>query len=149
MGADWYSFGSVTIVGIPIPKEALEYSFKKKGFKILTISYEFEHEEFYGAFICLENSVTTGTSLEVIGPYEIRERLATSKRMNHLDGYLPNKDKAALIKAYTSFVGEKPDSTPGFWMVSSTSSCLSLHSEWVMGSEGRLASEDSDRFSYE
>ncbi|KAG0003450.1 hypothetical protein BGZ80_006088 [Entomortierella chlamydospora] len=157
MGSDWYSFVSTTIIGIPIPKEALKSKFEKKGFSIMTIQNvvdEGEIEiEYHGAFLCPEDTtIENETSLEVIGPYIIEYAVAQSKKLDHLDKYLPNDLRDALIKEYESFVGKKPKFDPGFWVVSSTSSYnLDLHSEWAMGSNERVAAKSKkyDGFFYE
>ncbi|KAF9165302.1 hypothetical protein BGX21_001640 [Mortierella sp. AD011] len=156
MGSDWYSFVSTTIIGIPIPKDALKSKFEKKGFTIMAIKNDVGGEvetEYHGAFLCPEDTtIKNETLLDVIGPYEIERTAAQSKRMDHLDKYLPNDLRDALIKEYESFVGKKPEFDPGFWVVSSTSSHnFDLHSEWAMGSNEGVAaeSEDYDRFFYE
>ncbi|KAF8926491.1 hypothetical protein BGZ58_011131 [Dissophora ornata] len=154
MGADWYRFVSTTIVAIPIPKEALKSEFEKEGFRIMTIKsdaddYDSEFTEYHGAFLCLEDTIEIETSLEAIGPCEIKRYAAESKRIDNMDKYLPDDVKDTLIKEYESFVGEKPEFTPGFWMVSCTSDYhIDLHSKWVMGAEDKLASEKSKRFAY-
>lgn len=151
MGADRYTFVSTIIVGIPIPTDALESKFKKKGFKIVTIKNEAEMIEYHGAFLCLKDTVlNTGTKLDAIGPYEITERTAQSKRMGQLDKYLPNDVRDALINEYESFLGEKPEFAPGFWMLSCTSNySFDLHSEWAMKPGMTLEPEDDEIFSYE
>ncbi|KAF9346460.1 hypothetical protein BGX26_002021 [Mortierella sp. AD094] len=147
MGADWYTFVSTTIIGIPIPKEALKSKFEKKGFKIMTIKNE---TEYHGAFLCPKNTtIKTRASLDVMGPYEIETHYAQSKRMDHFNEYLPDDVKDALIKEYESFVGEEPEFAPGFWTVSCTHSySFDLHSKWAMKSKEKLASEDDEKFSY-
>ncbi|KAF8924664.1 hypothetical protein BGZ58_001577, partial [Dissophora ornata] len=136
--------------------EALKSEFEKEGFRIMTIKseafdeYDSEFTEYHGAFLCLEDTVKIRTSLEVIGPYEIEGHVAQSKRIERFDKYLPDDVKDTLIKEYESFVGEKPEFAPGFWMVSCTSGYhIDLHSKWAMGSEDKLASKNSERFDYE
>ncbi|KAF9206296.1 hypothetical protein BGZ49_002689 [Haplosporangium sp. Z 27] len=152
MGSDWYTFASNTIVGIPIPNKALESSYEKEGFRILIIKEEAyddeQHKEYsiyHGAFLCLEDTMDTKASLEVIGPYEIVEHAAASERMGHLDKYLLEDVKQNLLKEYESFVKEKPKFAPGFWTISSTSNHnIKLYSKWAMPPNDKLASEDSE-----
>ncbi|KAF9206294.1 hypothetical protein BGZ49_002687 [Haplosporangium sp. Z 27] len=146
MGPDSYTFVFNTVVGIPIPNKALESSYEKEGFRILIIKEEaYDNEQYFiyhGAFLCLE----------VTGPYETVEHVATSKRMGHLDKYLLEDVKQSLLKEYESFVKEKPKFAPNFWTISSTSKYnIDLYSKWAMSPNDKLASEDSgdpSRFSY-
>ncbi|GJJ78338.1 hypothetical protein EMPS_10697 [Entomortierella parvispora] len=158
MGSDWYTFCSTTAAAIPVPKEALKQPFDLPGFKLMTIVREtqdeyrkYEYNEYHGALICLEETELIVSSVEVIGPYEITSHQVESKRMTHLDAFMPEDVRKRLTSACEAYLGRQPDDVPGFWNVSSTKSYfVELHSTWSLGAMDTVAGEDSDleRFCY-
>ncbi|KAF9908684.1 hypothetical protein EC991_009612 [Linnemannia zychae] len=149
MGSDWYDFFSATAAAIPVPKEALRKPFKLRGFKLMTVHHEcFDEElqkhfiEYHDAMICLRDTPMPTPSIEVIGPYEIREHKVVCARMKHLDTFMPADTRDRLINAFEAYTGHKPDVVPGFWTLSSTdSSSVELGTTWSLG-DYRIASGD-------
>ncbi|KAF9083090.1 hypothetical protein BGX29_003395, partial [Mortierella sp. GBA35] len=122
MGADWYTFTSITAAAIPVPKEALQRPFDLQGSRLMTFQHErYDDElkefgnEYHGAMICLADTELIPTSVEVIGPYEIENHQAECKRMKHLDAFMPADTRDRLVSAFETYTGRKPDVVPGFW----------------------------------
>ncbi|KAF9575255.1 hypothetical protein EC968_003896 [Mortierella alpina] len=147
MGADWYHFFSTTVAAIPVPKDALQQPFDLQGFKLMTISHDHydqdldvcsnEYHEYHGAMICLaDTQLSHSVELKVIGPYQIEEEPVASKRMKHLDGFMPAYTRESLIGAFERYTGHKPDVVPGFWTVSSACKyAVKLHTTWSLGDD--------------
>ena len=156
MGADWYSFTSITVAAIPVPKEALQQPFDLHGFNMMTVHHEcYDREldewclEYHGAMICLADTEWIPTSIDVIGPYEITDRRVECKRMKHLDVFMPADTRDRLISAFETYTGRKPDDVPGFWTMSTTNWYLvDLHTTWSLGAGNRIASGDCDGFCF-
>ncbi|KAF9537760.1 hypothetical protein EC957_007691 [Mortierella hygrophila] len=128
MGADWYTFVSMTAAAIPVPKEALLQPFNLPGFKLMTFMHEHydkkldeDYNEYHGALICLADTELLFSSLYVLGPYEIPEYQASCKRMKHLDAFMPAGTKDRLVSAFETYTGRKSNVVPGFWVVGATS----------------------------
>ncbi|KAG0096581.1 hypothetical protein BGZ93_004309 [Podila epicladia] len=156
MGADWYTFASITAAAIPVPIEALQQPFDLQGFKLMTVlheQYDDEdedfHDEYHGAMICLADTELDPSSVEVIGPYEITSHEAECKRMKHLDAFMPADTKDRLVRAFEMYTGRMPDDVPGFWTVSTSSKhCMEIHTTWSLGAQESIAGRDCDRFGF-
>ncbi|KAG0043435.1 hypothetical protein BGZ83_011410 [Gryganskiella cystojenkinii] len=150
MGADWYTFISITAAAIPVPKEALHQPFDLQGFKLMTVQNEHYDDEsntcvneFYGAMICLADTELVPTSIQVIGPYETTEHKTTCARMKHLDALMPADTRDKLASAFERYTGRELDVVPGFWTVIASSKYgLDLHTTWSLEAEGRIADKD-------
>ncbi|KAF9908687.1 hypothetical protein EC991_009615 [Linnemannia zychae] len=154
MGADWYTFFSITAVAIPVPKEALQKPFDLQGFKLITIHHEHEdyklrksYNEYHGAMICLEDTDMCTSSIEVIGPNEIRRHRAVCTRMKHLDTLMSADIRDSLISAFEAYTGDKPDVVPGLWTLNSTNpTFVELHKTWTLKAQEKIASGDCIEF---
>ncbi|KAG0293288.1 hypothetical protein BGZ96_003054 [Linnemannia gamsii] len=143
MGADWYTFTTITAAAIPVPKEALQRPFDLQGFKLMTVLHEhYDNElgkhryEYHGAMICVADTELHPLSVQVIGPYEIENHEARCMRMKHLDALMPADTRDGLLRAFETYTGSKPDVTPGVWAVGATSGYLvKLHTTWSLGAE--------------
>ena len=156
MGADWYTFVSITAAAIPVPKEALQQPFDLQGFKLMTFMHEHYdnelkdyHDEYHGAMICLGDTKPLITSAEVLGPYEIKNHQASCKRMKHLDAFMPADTRDRLISAFETYTGRKPDVVPGFWTVGATSEYMwDLHTTWSLGPQESIVDGYCERFCF-
>ncbi|KAG0305751.1 hypothetical protein BGZ97_000988 [Linnemannia gamsii] len=156
MGADWYTFVSTTAAAIPVPKEALQLPFDLQGFKLMTVQHNYYDEkrqgfgeEYLGAMICLENTELLLTSLEVMGPYEIKIHEAQCKRMKHLDAFMPADARDRLVSAFETYTGRKPHVVPGFWAMSVTCDYfVRLHTTWSLPPLDRIVGEHCVRFGF-
>ncbi|KAG0348535.1 hypothetical protein BG005_011485 [Podila minutissima] len=156
MGADWYSFISITSAAIPVPKEALQQPFDLQGFKLMTVLHErYDDElkgfrdEYHSAMICLADTELLPTSVEVIGPYGIKNHQAECKRMEHLDAFMPADTRDRLVSAFETYTGHKPDVVPGFWTLSASSKyLLDLHTTWSLGAQESIVGRHCDRLCF-
>ncbi|KAF9367832.1 hypothetical protein CPB97_005274 [Podila verticillata] len=156
MGSDWYTFTSITVAAIPVPKNALQKPFDLQGFKLMTVLHEHYddelenlHDEYHGAMICLADTELLPTLVKIIGPYEIMDHKAEYKRMKHLDAFMPADTSDRLVSAFEMYTGCKPDVVPGFWTVSATSDYLvDLHTTWSLGAQDSIVDGDCYRFSF-
>ncbi|KAG0011981.1 hypothetical protein BGZ81_001827 [Podila clonocystis] len=156
MGADWYTFASITAAAIPVPKEALQHPFDLQGFKLMTVlhgHYDAElrnfRPEYHGAMICLADTELLPTLLEVIGPYGIRTHKAAYKRTSYLDKFMSADTRERLVSAFEAYTGHKPDVEPGFWTASATSHYLvELHTTWSLGAQGSIVGRDCESFGF-
>ncbi|KAF8927443.1 hypothetical protein BGZ47_002157 [Haplosporangium gracile] len=100
-------------------------------------------EEYRGAMICLADTELAFISVEVIGPYEIKNQKAECKRMEHLDAFMPAETRNRLTGAFETYTGHKPDVVSGFWTVSATSSYyVNLHTTWSLEKQDSTVDED-------
>ncbi|KAF9142380.1 hypothetical protein BG015_000944 [Linnemannia schmuckeri] len=156
MGADCYTFISITAAAIPVPKEALQRPFDLQGFKLMTVQHECYNDEleefsneYHGAMICLEDTELFRTSIEVIGPYEIRDHQAECKRMEHLDAFMPADTRDRLANAFEAYTGRKPEVVPGFWTLSATEwYFVDLHTTWSLEAQDSIVGKNCERFCF-
>lgn len=156
MGADWYTFTSITVAAIPVPIETLKQPFDLQGFKLLTVQlelYDNKREdvinECHGAMICLADTELLPISVMAIGPYEIEVYTAVCKRMKHLDAFMPAAIRDSLATAFETYTGCKPDVVPGFWTVSATTDyVMDLHATWSLEAQNSIVGGDCRYFSF-
>ncbi|KAF9908686.1 hypothetical protein EC991_009614 [Linnemannia zychae] len=153
MGADWYTFFSITSAAIPVPKEALQKPFDLQGFNLMTVHHECYDEEledyfieYHGAMICLGDTDMPTPSIEATGPYEITDHEVVCTRMKHLDRLMSADIRDGLISAFETYTGDKPDVVPGFWTLSSTKPrFVELYTTWSL-EDNRIVSGNCDGF---